>query len=415
MLINSPATLKPFCEQLRAAAQAGAPIAFDTEFLTERRYTPALCLVQLFCETPEGPIEAIVDPLAVDLAPLFELIADEQIEKIVHAGGQDLQILWGGFGCRARHVFDTQIAAAFLGYGHQAGYADLVKRVAKGPSISKEQQFTDWAARPLSEKQIDYALSDVRYLPTMHRVLTGELEARGRIAWAQTEFRRAETRAAEPTPPDELFRRFNLAGLSRRQLATLREMAATRDALARKIDKPASFIVPDATMLQLAKFPPKTQQDLRATRGMPGASGDTLRELIGAIERAIALPDDQLPRLATGARPDPQTDVVAGLLNVVTQLRASEQEISRTYLAPRDQLSTLAAWWLRNDGSAPPEIPLLQDWRHELLGEELLKVLSGELAITLDGGARGSRASSRTGEECPVVQLVPIATPDKVL
>jgi ribonuclease D len=213
-------------------------------------------------------------------------------------------------------------------------------------------------------------------------------------------------------PPEELFRKFNLAGLSRRQLATLRELAATRDGLARKIDKPASFIVPDATMLQLAKFPPKTANDLRATRGMPGVSGETLRELIGAIERAAALPDDQLPRTASGTRPDPQTDVVAGLLNVVTQLRASQQEISRTYLAPRDQLSALAAWWLRNDGSAPPEIPLLEDWRRELLGAELLKVLSGELAITLDGQSRNTRSSSRTGEECPVVQLVPIAAPD---
>jgi ribonuclease D len=405
MLINSNAQLKSFCDTLRGAAAAGAPIAFDTEFLSERRYTAQLCLVQVFAETGGAPAEGIIDPFAVNLQPLLDLIADEKVLKLVHAGGQDLQILWNSFHCRSRNIFDTQIAAAFLGYGHQAGYADLVRRVAKGPQLSKGQQFTDWAARPLSAKQMEYALADVLYLPKMYEILKSALEQRGRMTWAETEFRRAEDRAAEPTPPEELYRRFNLSGLSRRQLGILRELAATRDALARNIDKPTTFIVPDPTMLQLVKHPPTSIQELRSTRGMPGISGENARELFAAIERAGKLSEDELPKVLFSTRPDPQTDVVASLLNVVTQLRASEQEISRTYLAPRDQLNALAAWWLRNDQSEPPMLPLLEDWRREMLGEELLKLLGGELAISLDGSARNSRQTS-SGEETPVVRVV---------
>jgi ribonuclease D len=176
-------------------------------------------------------LEALIDPFAVDIAPLLELVSDESVTKIVHAGGQDLQIFFANYGCTARHVFDTQIAAAFLGYGHQAGYIDLVRRSIDGPTLSKKLQFTDWAARPLSKEQMEYALDDVRYLPTMYRHVRADLVKRGRLAWAQTEFRRAEARASNPLTDEELYQRLNLSGLSRRDLATLRELASTREEL----------------------------------------------------------------------------------------------------------------------------------------------------------------------------------------
>ncbi len=378
MLINNPEKLAALCGQLRAA---DAPIAIDTEFISERRYFARLCLVQVFCEAAGGVIEALVDPLAVDVAPLLELVADEGFIKIVHAGGQDLQIFFAGFGCRARHVFDTQIAAAFLGYGHQAGLADLVRRVLDGPALSKKLQFTDWAARPLSREQMEYALDDVRFLPRMHQKLRADLERRNRLGWAETEFRRAEEKAASPLEPEEMYQKLNLSGLSRRQLATLRELAATRDALARAIDKPPSFIVPDLSLGQLAKHPPATPAELKATRGMPGLSDKQTREIMAAIERAAALSQNELPRRDVGERPDPQLEAVAGMLGVVAGARAADHDISRTYLSPRDQLFALAAWWLRRDGTPPPDLPLLHDWRHELLGRELLDLLAGRLAL----------------------------------
>jgi len=385
MLINRHKELESFCRQLRAAA---APVAFDTEFISERRYFAKLCLIQVRAETKEGALEALIDPFAGGLAPLLELLADETITKIVHSGSQDLQIFFHGFGCAVRNVFDTQIAAAFLGYGHQAGYADVVRRVVNGPQLSKDFQVTDWAARPLSPAQIEYALADVLYLPAIHAALQRELEARGRLAWAQTEFRRAEEKACEPSSPDEIYQGFNWSGLSRRQLGALRELAAARDALARAIDKPPSFIVSDAGLLQVARQQPASSAALRGMRGITNLSEAHARELIAALQRAAQLPPDQWPERAYNERPDPQTDNVAALLGIVTQLRAGEHDISRTYLAPRDQLMALASWWLRHaklgDATPPPDLPLLQDWRRELLGAELLELLEGRLALALD-------------------------------
>ena len=405
MLINQKKNLITLCERLRTL---GVPIGFDTEFISERRYAAKLCLVQVYAQKGQETIEALVDPLALDIKPLLEMIEDQTVTKIVHAGGQDLQIFHQEFGTAAHHVFDTQIAAAFLGYGHQAGYADLVRRAAGGPHLSKAQQFTDWSARPLSQAQMEYALADVRYLSPLYTTLRRDLVARGRLAWAQAEFRRAEAKAREDTPASELYRRFNLSGLSRRQLAVLRELAATRDALARAIDKPPTFLVADNVMLQMAKHPPTTLNELRAQRGMPSISTEHARALLGAIAHAAQLPQAEWPEAPGHQRPDPQADVVANLLGLVAQIRATEQEISRTYLAPRDQLNALATWWIGRHKAAdqhkskesfgrPPDLPLLHDWRRELLGAELLELLKGHVALTLDG-------SSDEG----VVRVVPI-------
>ena len=382
MLINHQETLNALCARWKSSR---LPLAFDTEFISEKRYYAQLCLVQVGSETQSGErIEALIDPFAVDLAPLLELLADETIEKIVHAGGQDLQIFQQNYGCICRNVFDTQIAAAFLGYGHQAGLGDLVRRVVDGPQLSKKLQFTDWAARPLSDEQMEYALDDIRFLPSMERKLRGDLEKRGRLAWAQTEFLRAENKTSTRLGDNELFLKLNLSGLNRRELAVLRELAQTREELARDIDKPPSFIVPDLSLLQLAKHPPKNAQELRSTRGISGVSEKQSRAILEAVARAAKLSDDELPTRDRNERPDAQLDAVAGLLGVVANARAADHDISRTYLVARDDLFQLAAWWLRRDESAPPEMPLLTDWRRELLGQELLDLLDGKLSLVFD-------------------------------
>lgn len=409
MLISTDRQLEMLCEQLEAAIRPadggpGAPLAFDTEFVSERRYTPRLCLLQVFCQAHPFPIEAAVDPFTVNLRPLLDLLADPSVVKILHAGAADLQILWASYNCRAEAVFDTQIAGAFLGYGHQAGYADLVRRVADGPTLSKAQQFTDWSTRPLTNSQVAYSLDDVRYLPTMYERLRTALASRGRLRWAQSEFDRALQRATEPVDPRELWRRFNLSGLSRRQMGALREIAAVREEIAQRLDKPPSFIVPDLTLVQMAKLPPSNANEMRTLRGMPSTSPEISRALLEALAHASKLSDDELPRLAFSPRPDAQTEVVSGLLNVVTQLRSDEHDISRSYLASRDQLNALAAWWLKADSSDAPDLPVLKDWRRELLGEELLELLNGRLAISLDGTRRGGER----GEELDsVVRIVP--------
>lgn len=393
------------CRRLREAATTGAVLAIDTEFISERRYSPRLCLVQVYVEAPGGAVEALIDPFGTDLLPLLDILGDEAIVKVLHAGGQDLQIFCQDYGCMLRGVFDTQIAAAFLGFGHQVGYSDLVRRVLKGVQLSKDSQYTDWAARPLSAAQMEYALNDVRYLPELAAALRRELEVRGRLSWAEAEFDRAETKACESMPPDELYRRFNLAGLSRRQLGTLREVAALREELARSLNKPPNFVASDPTLLQMAKQPPQNNAALRALRGVSPTVLDNARDFLDAVKRAATLPEDQLPEeFNLSERPDSQTDAVASLLGVVAQVRAAEHDISRSYLAPREQLVALAAWWMRRDpaSEAPlPDLPVLRDWRCDIVGRELLDILAGKVAITLE-------PRDPTAPEQSVVRMVPL-------
>ncbi len=381
MLINTPEQLEDFCLKLRAA---NAPVGFDTEFMTERRYFARLCLVQVYAETPDGPLDALIDPFDLDLEPLLAIFSDESVVKIVHSGGQDLQIFWAEYGTALRNVFDTQIAAAFLGYGHQVGYADLVRRAVKGPQLSKTHQFTDWAARPLSQAQMDYAIADVLHLTPLYNELRGELERRGRLSWAQTEFRRAEEKACRVADDTELYRKFNLSGLTRRQLGNLRELAAAREILARELDKPPSFIMADLAMSQAAKEAPQSIAAFRGIRGMPGMPETQAKIFVTALQRAAQLPPDELPERNFGERPDPQTDNIAVMLGVITQMRSLEDDIARPYLAPRDQVTALAAWWLKRDGSPPPELAILSDWRREIVGNELLDLLEGRRALALN-------------------------------
>jgi len=402
MLIDSTRKLEETCRDIK---NSGAPLAFDTEFVSERRYRPALFLVQLGVVSSEYSLEAIVDPLKVDLASFLELVADAQVEKILHSGSQDLQILWDRFGCPSHNIFDTQIAAAFLGFGNQISYVELARRTGGAPVLSKDFQYSDWSARPLSEAQLEYAIADVRYLPAMHAHLRDELIKRGRLDWAQTEFQKAEEKAREKIVPDELYKKLNTSRLSRRQLGNLREMAMTRDEIAKKLDKPPSFILPDLAMAQLAKQPPRDVAAMRASRGVPPGALEWAGQFVAAAKRGGQLKDEELPASLNGDRPDPAIDNIAVLLGIVAGQRADEQELARNYLAPREQLLSLANWWIsRGRGSTPsPELPILSGWRREILGGELLDLLAGKLSIGIDPQTNVVRVLAR--EETPGVTI----------
>ena len=387
MLIQSQTQLDALTRDLKSATDAGAPLAFDTEFLSEKRYYARLCLLQVLAPVEGGVVEAAVDPFGLDLRALVELIGDARVVKIVHSGSIDLQILWQLFGIAARNVFDTQIAAAFLGYGHQIGYADMVRRFT-GDQISKTMQYTDWSVRPLSDEQIDYAMADVRYLPPIYRDLKGELEKRGRWEWAQTEFERAQAKATRPEDDENAYLRLNLSGLKRKQLAVLREVARLRQELARDNDRPPSFIVPDLPLLQLARQQPHNLGDLRSIRGMPNVSDATARLLLEAVKTTLRSDSKSWPQTQSKERPDPRLDSIVALLGVVATATSAAQEISRSYLAPRDALWELAKWWLdRSEGEPVDDIEdlaVMEGWRGEILGRDLLRLLDGQAVIALD-------------------------------
>ena len=388
MLIQTQKQLDALVADLTAATAQGAPLAFDTEFLSEKRYYARLCLVQVLAPLANGGVvEGAIDPFNLDLTALAAMISDENIVKLVHSGSADLLILWQLFGTQARNVFDTQIAAAFLGYGHQIGYADMVRRFS-GAQISKTMQYTDWSARPLSDEQIEYAMDDVRYLPPIYTDLKAQLEKRGRFSWAQFEFERAQSKATRPEDDENAYLRLNLSKLKRKQIAVLRELAATRQRLAREGNKPPSFIVPDLALLQLARQQPDSVSDVRAIRGMPNVPTDIANTLLDTIDDALETDPATWPPAREDNRPDPRLESIVALMNVVSTARATSEEISRSYLAPREAIAELAQWWLDRSAqqkvAEASELEIMQSWRGEILGRDLLKLLDGEAVIALD-------------------------------
>ena len=388
MLIQTQKQFDQLVADLTAATSQGAPLAFDTEFLSEKRYYAKLCLVQVLAPLENGAvIEGAIDPFGLDLSALANMVADPNIVKIVHSGSADLLILWQLFATQPRNVFDTQIAAAFLGYGHQIGYADMVRRFT-GAQISKTMQYTDWSARPLSDEQIEYAMDDVRYLPSIYRDLTAQLSQRGRLSWAQFEFERAEKKATRPEDDENAYLRLNLSKLGRKQLAVLRELALVRQQLARAENKPPSFVVPDLALIQMARQQPDSVADLRAIRGMPGVPEKIANRLLDAIDDALESDSKTWPPAREDTRPDPRLESIVALFNVIATARATSEEVSRSYLAPRDAIGELAQWWLdRSAGDAvsdASQLEIMQSWRGEILGRDLLKLLDGQAVIALD-------------------------------
>ena len=387
MLIQSQKQLDKLIIDLKSATDNGAPLAFDTEFLSEKRYYARLCLVQVLAPTESGVVEGAIDPFGLDLTALAAMIADPNIVKLVHSGSADLLILWQLFETQAANVFDTQIAAAFLGYGHQIGYADMVRRFT-GAQISKTMQYTDWSARPLSAAQIEYAMDDVRYLPPIYADLKAQLEQRGRWDWARFEFERAQAKATRPEDDENAYLRLNLSKLKRKQLAVARELAAVRQSLARESNKPPSFIVPDLALLQMAREQPDSVADLRAIRGMPGVPEKIANTLLDAIDDALETDPETWPLARADNRPDPRLDSITALMGVVATARATSEEVSRSYLAPREAVTELAQWWLDRAAKQTVgdvnELEIMQSWRGEILGRDLLKLLDGTAVIALD-------------------------------
>ena len=263
----------------------------------------------------------------------------------------------------------------------------MVRRFT-GAQISKTMQYTDWSARPLSDEQIEYAMDDVRYLPPIHRDLTDQLEKRGRLEWAQFEFERAEKKATRPEDDEKAYLRLNLSKLKRKQLAVARELASVRQSLARKENKPPSFIVPDLALLQMARQQPDSVADLRAIRGMPGVPEKIANRLLDAIDDALETAPETWPDAREDARPDPRLESIVALFNVIATARATSEEVSRSYLAPRDAVGELAQWWLdRAANQTVAEVAtldIMQSWRGEILGRDLLKLLDGQAVIALD-------------------------------
>ena len=367
---------------IAAAIESQGWFALDLEFMTEGRYVAELSLVQVGWGDIDHPTVAAIDPLSVDPRPVLELVAHEDIEVIIHSAQADLALIGAAFGVRANHVFDTQIAAAFLGMGEQIGYGALVERIA-GVHLDKGAQYTEWSRRPLSADQLRYALDDVRYLPSIWRRLATQLEDRGRTAWVQQECDALADTWAERTPPEEMYRRVRgWNTLKRRALGALRGVAAWREQEALRANRPPSWIMNDRSLLELARRPPQDNNDLAAVRGL--AEGTIQRygaAILEAVERGVNDPpedDPTPPRLPNLGQAWP------AILSGIVQARCREAEIAPRFVATRRDMDEVIAWWLTGDQAHEPELPLLSGWRRELAGQDLLDWLCGETTVAVD-------------------------------
>ena len=377
--VTDQRALETLCLTLRQSSR----LALDTEFVGEDTFIPRLELIQVATATTAAVIDFPAVQANGSLDVLWELICDPKIEKIVHAGRQDLDLFATHAGQIPKPFFDTQIAAAMVGYGAQVAYANLVQRL-HGTKLEKAHTFTNWSARPLSDDQIAYALEDVEFLLSIHTHLQDRLSSLGRLEWVSEEFARLETAVGEKSrEPQERYQRIRgWDTLKPKGAAVLRELAAWREAEARRRNVPRGRVMRDEVLLQLARHPPKSVHELRGLRGVHSSEVDRHGEqLLSTMTSAQALPPSSWPEVPRERKPDPESTGIVELLQAVLRARAAEEGISPTMLATSSDLQTLVE---AKQNRATLDVPILRGWRRQLVGDLLLQVLDGAVTITVD-------------------------------
>jgi len=382
-LITTTDELAAFCRPL-----AGADfVAVDTEFMRERTYWPKLCLAQV-----AGPDEAAaIDALAegIDLSPLDELMANAKVLKVFHAARQDLEIFYLRMNKVPGPLFDTQVAAMVCGHGEAASYESLATKLAKA-RIDKSSRFTDWSRRPLSERQITYAISDVTHLRVVYEHLRRQLEKSGRLPWITEEMAVLNDPGTYRADPEQAWRRLKPRGASPRLLGTLKEVAAWRERTAQRIDIPRQRLLRDEQLLEIASHAPKTIEELALTRGLGRgfAEGWQGREILEAIDKARKLPEAQLPSREKAPEQLRAPGAVVDLLRTLLRLKAEQAGVAARLVASADEIDRLAA--------GKRDVHVLQGWRNEIFGRDAVALLEGRLALSLKGDH---------------AQLIPVAIP----
>jgi ribonuclease D len=379
-VVEDPPALEALCERIAHVPR----VALDTEFHNERSYAAKLMVVQLVV----GEEVAIVDPLRVKaLEPLAAALASKTI--VGHALQSDLKIFADRFDALPEAAFDTQLAAAFCGYGMSISLADLVADLT-GIRLRKSQTVSDWSTRPLSPQQIDYLVDDVRHLIPMQDALTARLERSGRLSWYESDARALVDMGRYRADPERLYLRIPGAmRMNRRELGILREVAQLRDALARERDVPLKYIIPDDVMAGIVSLRPSDREDLAQLRrldaGARKAFGD---RIVAAVAAGLAVPDDELPR-KPARPPGGDREAIVACLAVLANAIATENELPSGLLVTRAALERVA----REVPATADDLARTLDadsWRASLVAEPLFALLSGRVALAISGALRGA-------------------------
>jgi len=379
------------CVELAEAAREHGRFGIDTEFMGEGRYQPLLCLAQVVVDDPANiarPVRVeLLDPLEGDLdpSPIAELLADPDIEVIMHAGRQDVGLLKRVWKTDITHLFDTQIAAGFAGLRAQMGYEALLNDVLK-IRLAKSASYTRWDTRPLSDEQKTYAAEDVLDLLDLTTALQDRLSGLGRLDWAREECRRLEA-VSDERVPDVLWAKLpRIGGSDPKTRAVARELIEWREAAAQEADRPPSTVLQDAVLMEVAKRRPKTVDRLEQIRGLNQATLHRRgRSLIAAVERGA----EREPIPGDGERPpagSPEDAPLIALAEALVRTRATEAGLAYELIAAKADLSRIVAC-VRQD-LPEPEVRTLQGWRREVVGDELLALLDGRRTLSVGPGLK---------------------------
>ncbi len=372
-LIADSRELAAFCER-----QAHAEfIAIDTEFMRDTTYWPLLCVVQIAGPDEAAAIDMLADGL--DPAPLFALLTDAQILKVFHSARQDMEIFFYLLGRLPGPIFDSQVAAMVCGFGDSVAYQTLARRLA-GARIDKSSRFADWSHRPLTQRQIDYALADVTHLRPIYEKLRKKLKHNGRETWLSEEMAVLTDPDTYRLDPARAWRRLKPRSTDRAFLAVLQALAAWREREAQRRDTPRNRVIRDEQLLDIAAHKPEAPEQLARTRGLRQdfAQGRMGQAILAAVAEGLAVPEGARPRPV--ARPEPNVDAgpLVELLKVLLKLKCQEHHVAQKLIASAADLEMIAL-----DDNAP--VPALSGWRREVFGEVALALKRGELALSADG------------------------------
>ncbi|MFT4026860.1 MAG: ribonuclease D [Novosphingobium sp.] len=375
-LITTTDALADLCGRLAKADF----ITVDTEFMRENTYWPELCLVQV-ADTEEA---AAIDPKApgLDLSPLLDLLTDnEDVLKVFHAGGQDVEIIYNLTGRTPHPIFDTQIAMMAISQSEQIGYSNLVESWL-GFSVDKGARFTDWSRRPLDKRQIEYAIGDVTHLSKIFPKILARLKKTGRGIWLDAEMEKLADPENYRNDPNSSWKRIKAVGRNPAVLGRLKALGAWREYEAQDKNIPRGRIARDETLADIASHPPKAQADLAKVRGLsPGWKENEIgKRMMAALAAAQPLSDDELPpRTPRGAPLGKEGALVADLLKLLLKIRSREIDVASRLLARSEELELLAA-------GVRKSLPVLEGWRYEVFGHEAVDLVEGKVAFTVVDG-----------------------------
>ncbi|MEM7684577.1 MAG: ribonuclease D [Paracoccaceae bacterium] len=377
-IITETAELAEICSEFSKAEY----ITVDTEFLRERTYWSKLCLVQIARPRSGRRDYVLIDPLAegIDLAPLFDLLSNQDVVKVFHAARQDVEIFWNMGKVIPAPMFDTQVAAMVCGYGEQVGYETLVRKVAK-EEVDKSSRFTDWSRRPLSEKQLKYALADVTHLRVIYEKLSARIVEQGREHWVAEEMAILTDPATYETDPTEAWRRVKARSNSPKFLAIVRELAKWREELAQARDIPRGRVMKDDALVELATAKPSTEEEFHRLRLLQREMRrpEMLEVILAAVTRGATCPAADRPTLPPPPRRSEGSGAIADMLKIFLKARADEIGVAAKLIAPAAEIEALA-------GEEDPDLPVLHGWRAEVYGNDALRVKHGEVGLVAKPG-----------------------------